>query len=450
MDRRLTILIADDDPVFLKLLPAELALHGFSISTATGGKAVLDVLLKKDFDVVVLDVDLPDISGLEVLERIRMEPGSPEVIMVTADKSLETGLEAMRAGAYDYITKPADAGELSEVIKKAAEKTGLYNENARLLAAAGGVATQNQPVFESPAMKRIFAEAGQIAEVDATILITGESGTGKDVLANWIHSRSSRSARPLVSVNCGAIPENLAESEFFGFEKGAFTGAASQKVGLIEAAHSSTLFLDEVGEMPQSLQVKLLRFLENGVFRRVGSVKDKSSDVRVLAATNRRLQDGIDEGRFRSDLFYRLNVINFEIPPLRDRKEDILLLASVFLERSKAKFGRPNMSFSHNARGRLLAYEWPGNVRELKNVIERNVALARGDTIEEIQGIFDQTPVPKTENRKTSEEIVPLAEIEKDHILKTLESLGGNREKAAVVLGISVRTLYRKLKSYGA
>lgn len=448
MQQKPKVLLADDDPVFLRLLPTQLSSKEIEFSTADNGRAVIDVLEKRDFDVVILDVDLPDINGIEVLEIIRKSQSPPEVIMLTGDQSLETGLRSMRLGAYDYLIKPADPEQLYAVILKAFEKAGLLKQNERLRVAATRRGNIVEPIVESPVAKRVFEEAERIAGMDTTILVTGESGTGKDVLANWIHSKSGRDGQPLVSVNCGAIPENLVESEFFGFEKGAFTGAGTQKTGLIEASDGSTLFLDEIGEMPMSLQVKLLRFLENGTFRRVGSVKDKTADVRVIAATNRDLADGLQDGGFRTDLYYRLNVIRFELPPLRERPEDIEALTDRFLERFKAKYRRPELSLGAQASSQIMSYLWPGNIRELKNTIERLVALTEGNVITQIQGL-DSAPdrLPK----KTPADIpVPLAELERAHILHVLDLVKGKREEAASVLGITSRTLYRKLKQYNS
>lgn len=448
MQQKLRVLLADDDPVFLRLLPTQLASKDLEISTTTNGRSVLDVLSKREFDVVVLDIDLPDLSGIEVLEKIRSGETGPEVVMLTVDSSLATGLKAMRHGAYDYITKPADPDQIYAVILKAAEKARIVKQNQRLRVAAKSKSAGTQPVFGSEATRQLFEEAARVASMDTTVLITGESGTGKDVLANWIHTHSSRAGGPLVSINCGAVPENLAESEFFGFEKGAFTGAGKQKIGLVEAADSSTLFLDEIGEMPLSLQVKLLRFLENGVFRRVGSVRDQTADVRIVAATNRELTEGIEEKTFRADLYYRLNIMRFELPPLRERREDISALAEYFLERFKSKYDREKLILSEGAARQMLEYRWPGNVRELKNSLERSVALSEADMIEKIHGLELSTPPSGVNSEKDQPRSIKLAELEKEHILRVLSDVGGKREKAASILGITSRTLYRKLKQY--
>ncbi|HWW73895.1 MAG TPA: sigma-54 dependent transcriptional regulator, partial [Pyrinomonadaceae bacterium] len=333
MSRKIRVMVVDDDAVLRKLVTDQVARMGFDSQPAASGEQALDALAKSDFDVVLLDIRMPGLSGLDTLREIRKLEDAPEVIMLTADTSLGTGIEAMRLGAYDYLTKPATLDEIEAVIRKADEKRRLVRQNASLRDAvrqpseeAGG-----SLVYKSRAMEGLVALAETAARADSTVVITGESGTGKDVLARFIHARSARADSPMISVNCAALPETLFESEFFGHERGAFTGATSTKRGLIEAADSSTLFLDEVGEMPLQTQVKLLRFLEEGRFRRVGSTRDREADVRVIAATNRNLAEDVSSGRFRADLFYRLNVISLHVPPLRQRREDIPALASHFL-----------------------------------------------------------------------------------------------------------------------
>ena len=450
MKDRIKILIADDDPVLLKLLPAQMSAQEFEISITETGTSVIEALKKEAYDVILLDVNLPDISGVEVLSKIRETNKSTEVVMLTADTSLETGIQAMRLGAYDYITKPAKSDEVEIIIRKAAEKRQLVKQNKQLQVA---VRQQNEnfvvkPVYASPVMEEIYAQAERVADLDTTLLITGESGTGKDVFARWIHSLSSRSELPLISVNCGALPENLFESEFFGYEKGAFTGAAKQKIGLIEAAESSTLFLDEIGEMPMTMQVKLLHFLENGTYRRVGSTQDRKINVRVIAATNKVLTDEIKNSSFRSDLFYRLNVITFNLPPLRERVEDIPKLIDFFLENLKLRYNRHEIKLSDSAASQLKDHQWHGNIRELKNTLERNVALSSGDTIKKIHGLTNHSFENELNKEQTAFKPLTIAELEKTHILNVLKNVDGKREKAASILGITSRTLYRKLKEY--
>ena len=450
MKRKIKILIADDDPVLIELLPVQISSEDFEISTTQNGNSTISAIAKEDFDVILLDVNLPDISGLEVLSKLRQMNDAPEVVMLTADKSLKTGIEAMRHGAYDYITKPAEPAQVEAVIRKASEKHKLVQQNEQLRVA---FRKQNEnlvvkPVHESPPMKELFKQAEKVAELDTTILITGESGTGKDVLARWIHSQGTRSELPLISVNCGALPDNLFESEFFGYEKGSFTGANKQKVGLIEAADGSTLFLDEIGEMPMTMQVKLLHFLENGLFRRIGSTKDRQVDVRVIAATNKNLPEEIQNDNFRADLFYRLNVISFRIPALRRRPEDIPVLINFFLKKLSQRYKRPNLRLSKAAEKELLQHYWYGNVRELKNTLERTVALSTGEVINEVFGLNTQPLVKNKKSFVQEFEPISLADVEKRHILKVLDKVNGKREKAAAILGITSRTLYRKLKEY--
>jgi DNA-binding NtrC family response regulator len=451
MSRKIRVMVVDDDAVLRKLLADQIARMGFDSAPAASGEEALGALSKSDFDVVLLDIRMPGLSGLDALREIRKLEDAPEVIMLTADTSLGTGIEAMRLGAYDYLTKPATLDEIEAVVRKADEKRRLVRQNASLRDAVRQPAEEAQSalVYKSKAMEDLVALAESAARADSTVVITGESGTGKDVLARFIHTRSSRADSPVIAVNCSAVPESLFESEFFGHERGAFTGATATKRGLIEAADGSTLFLDEVGEMPAQIQVKLLRFLEEGRFRRVGSTRDRESDVRVVAATNRNLAEDVQQGRFRADLFYRLNVISLHIPPLRRRREDIPALVEHFLTVFRERFNRPALDLSEEARRRLSAYDWPGNVRELRNCLERAAALAQGDAIE-----ADQVLPPsaaQVQEGGAGESVaapVTLDELERRHILRVLEDAGGNRERAAAILGISARTLYRKLREY--
>ncbi|MBX7173840.1 MAG: sigma-54 dependent transcriptional regulator [Pyrinomonadaceae bacterium] len=448
MKQLIRVLLADDDPILRKLLPLQLSADDFEISTVADGQGVLNALSEEDFEVVLLDVNLPEISGLEILTTIRQNEDAPEVIMLTADSSLQTGIEAMRRGAADYITKPADPQLIEAIIHKATERRSLIKQNQLLKAVVrsqSGISI-TEPVHQSPEMKKIFAQAKIVAKTDTTLLIRGESGTGKDVLARWIHANSGRAELPFLSVNCGALPENLFESEFFGHEKGAFTGASAQKIGLIESAEGSTLFLDEIGEMPLLMQVKLLHFLENGNFRRVGATRDRKANVRVIAATNRPLEEDVRNKTFRADLYYRLNVISFHLPPLRKRKEDIPTLIETFLADLRIRFNRPRLIFSNFAIETLLNHNWYGNIRELRNTIERAIVLSQDDFIEEIYELNDALKHESFAPNPVAVELLPLEEIEKQHIQRVLKAVGGKREKAASILGITSRTLYRKLK----
>ncbi len=454
MKQKIKILLADDDPILRRILPFQLSSNEFETTAVESGQTALEALRKQDFDIVLLDVNLPDASGLEILQTIKQSEDSPEVVMLTADNSLKTGIEAMRRGAYEYITKPAIPEQVEQIIRKAIEKRILIQQNARLRVVAKQQNTKTfiSPVHINPVMTKIYSQAEMVAKIDTTVLITGESGTGKDVLARWIHNKSPRADFSLVSINCGALPENLFESEFFGHEKGSFTGANTQKLGLLEAADNSTLFLDEIGELPLSMQVKLLHFLENGNFRRVGATRDRNVDVRIVAATNRPLELDISDGKFRSDLFYRLNVVSFHIPPLRERREDISSLVVYFIENFKSRFNRPNLELSVEASKTLENYEWKGNIRELKNTLERAIVFSESDFVEEIYGL-NQNNSPSVLSKVTSinnsDNILPLSEIEKKYILEVLTNVGGKREKAASILGITSRTLYRKLKEFG-
>ena len=498
MGRKIRVLVVDDDAVLRRLVTDQAARMGFDSTPASTGEEALELVGRNDFDVVLLDIRMPGMSGLETLRELRKTEDAPEVIMLTADTSLNTGLEAMRLGAYDYLTKPATLDEIETVVRKADEKRRLVRQNASLRDAVRAPSSEETtaPVFRSPAMGGLLALAETAARSDSTVILTGESGTGKDVLARFIHSRSLRADSPMIPVNCAALPESLFESEFFGHERGAFTGATATKRGLIEAADGSTLFLDEVGEMPAQTQVKLLRFLEEGTFRRVGATRDRAADVRVIAATNRTLAEDVTAGRFRADLFYRLNVISLHIPPLRQRPEDVPALAEHFLSVFRERFGRPALDLSEQARRRLSAYPWPGNVRELKNALERAAALASADIIEADQ-ILPHVASPHAAGAPTSDSVnagpsgpaitptgpagltatadrspadpasssgapadrrpgadgqptapTTLEELERRHILAVLEQTGGNRERAAALLGISARTLYRKLREY--
>jgi DNA-binding NtrC family response regulator len=464
MSKKISVLVVDDDPLLRKLVTDQLSRSGFESASASSGEDALASLQATDYDVVLLDIRMNGMSGLDTLREIRRIDDAPEVVMLTADTSLGTGLEAMRLGAYDYLTKPATLDEMEAVIRKAEEKRRLVRQNTNLRAA---VRPQNADsenagalIFASEQMRGLVQMAEQAARLDSTIVITGESGTGKDVLADFIHSRSARAAEPMIRVNCGALPEQLFESEFFGHEKGAFTGATVLKHGLIEAAEGSTLFLDEIGDLPAPMQVKLLHFLEHGRFRRVGSTRDRSADVRIIAATNRRLAEDVQQGRFRTDLFYRLNVISLHVPPLRERCEDIPALVEHFLTLYRARFERPALTVSDDAMRRLTDHAWHGNVRELRNSLERAAALSTPDVLEADQilgvggwgmevGEKASAQSPDFQPSNTNPPPLTLDLIERQHILRVLAEINGNRERAAAILGISSRTLYRKLREYG-
>ena len=459
MNRKIRLLVVDDDSLLRKLVTQQLERVGFDAAPAGSAREALDTLREADYDVVLLDISMPGMSGLDALSEIRGLEDPPEVIMLTADTSLSTGVEAMRHGAYDYLTKPSTLDEMEAVIRKADEKRRLVkqNESLRAVARRTNAADEVPPVMqENSAMAALVAEAQSAARTDSTILLTGESGTGKDVLARFIHTQSGRNSMPIITVNCGALPETLFESEFFGHERGAFTGANTLRRGLLEAADGSTLFLDEIGDLPLPMQVKLLHFLEQGRFRRVGSTRDHNADVRVIAATNRNLPDQIARQSFRADLFYRLNVVSLHVPPLRERPEDIPKLIDYFLGVYRQRFNRPQLDLAPEARARLQTYSWPGNVRELRNCLERAAALSAGDTIEVGQIALLGSDYSGVAVSHTAQAVaaapqmapVTLEDLEREHILSVLKQSAGNRERAAAILGISSRTLYRKLREY--
>lgn len=460
MSRKTRVLVVDDDSLLRKLVTEQLSRSDFGAASAASAREALDVLRDSDFDVVLLDIMMPDMSGLDALREIRKLEDPPEVVMLTADTSLSTGIEAMRHGAYDYLTKPATLDEMEAVLRKADEKRRLVKQNASLRAVSQPAGNSDEviPVIhQNPVMAAVVNQAEAAARSDSTILLTGESGTGKDVLARFIHSKSVRSSNPMIMVNCGALPETLFESEFFGHERGAFTGASSLRRGLLEAADGSSFFLDEIGDLPLVMQVKLLHFLEQGRFRRVGSTRDQNADVRIIAATNRDLESEVERQRFRADLYYRLNVVSLHVPPLRERTEDIPEFINHFLEIYRQRFNRPQLDLSTEAREGLLAYSWPGNVRELRNCLERAAAISVSDTIEAAQIPFlgaghGSFPVSRhdAQGAAPAQQTAPmtLEELEREHILRVLDESDGNRERAAAILGISSRTLYRKLREY--
>jgi DNA-binding NtrC family response regulator len=455
MIRKSRILLVDDDLMLQRLISRQLEREGFSVSAKGDAESALAALREEEYDVVLLDVNLGEASGLDVLKRVRQEEDAPEVVMLTSDATLSTGITAMRLGAYHYLTKPANPEEMGAVLQKAIEKRRLVRQNANLKAVASqSPLLERRPnviIHRSRAITALIKRAESAARLDTTILITGESGTGKDVLARYAHAHSARNQEPIVTVNCGALPETLFESEFFGHERGSFTGASGLKRGIIETADGGTLFLDEIGDMPLTVQVKLLHLLEHGTFRRIGSTREHETDVRIIAATNRNLLEDVDNGRFRADLFYRLNVISLHVPPLRERPEDVQALAEHFLGSYRQRFNRPSLEFAPDAMRSMEAYHWPGNIRELRNSVERAVALAAGEAIE-AEDLFLRAVRPSTartaQNDPAPEKFTTLDEVERLYIMRVLQAMGQNRDRTATILGITARTLYRKLQEY--
>ncbi|MGF9907048.1 sigma-54-dependent transcriptional regulator [Brevibacillus porteri] len=449
------ILIVDDEADFRHLLTSRLKRKGYFTLEAADGISAQNLVTSETIHVILLDLKMPGMDGLSFLQWCKETSPAIQIIVVTGHGTIETAIEAMKRGAYDYLTKPYNLNELELLISKAIEKQQLAEENQQLREALStNGKTTFQIVAESPKLKEVLATAKRVASTDFLVLLKGESGAGKDVIARLIYECSERAAGAFVPINLGAIPETMLESELFGHEKGAFTGATAQKKGLVEIAHLGTLFLDEVGDLPFPLQVKLLRFLETGEFRRIGSPILHKVDVRIIAATNADLEKKVEEGTFRSDLYFRLHVMDITIPPLIERREDILPLSAFFLNRLKRKY--PVKPLSVKAQAALLAYSFPGNVRELAHMIERAVVLAKGEEIDDKDLFPHEQQVPQNpsdrkliSSAETGEkEAFLLKNVEREHIKHVLDVLQWNKTKTAEKLGISVRNLYRKIEEY--
>ncbi len=444
-----TLLVVDDDPNVRKVLVAQLKDAGFKVEEAQSGQEANRLIDRRAYDVIICDLVMEGVSGIDVLMHSKRVNPDVEVIMLTAFGSVESAVQALQSGAFHYITKPHNREELIVTVQRALEQNRL---RLRLRALERQMREQfgvENIVTVNPQMQQLIKTAISVAHTESNVLITGESGTGKELIAGLIHSMSSVADKPFVAVNCGGIPESLLESELFGHVKGAFTGAISTKRGLVEEADGGTLFLDEVAEMNPTLQVKLLRFIQNGEFRRVGENEVRRVKVRIIAATNKDLQQAMEAGEFREDLYYRLSVIPLHIPPLRERREDISLLAQHFVKLFANRLDKPIRGISKDALNALMQYHWPGNVRELMNAIEHGVALSSGDMLELkdlpphiTQPVTDDT-IPLAESKGT------LEDIEKSYILKVLQETGWNQKQACRILGLSKATLYRRLKKYG-
>ncbi len=444
-----TVLVVDDDLAHRTMLRTLMSGWGYEVSEAADGEAAIEAVHRTPFDLVLMDIRMIRVSGLEALEEIkRFNPAIPIIIM-TAYASVETAVEALKKGAYDYLTKPLDFDELRLAMNRAMEHSRLKEENRLLRENLGKHFDRRNLIGRSQVMTRLLETVDQVAPSEATVLITGESGTGKEMIAGAVHFNSRRREGPFVKINCAAITETLLESELFGHEKGAFTGADRRKEGKFRQADGGTLFLDEVSEMTLGMQVKLLRVLQEREVTRVGGNDVIKVDVRVVAATNRDLIPLIEAGRFREDLYYRLNVVTLHVPPLRERREDIPLLAQRFLETFSERNRKTIKGFTPQAMDRLLKYPWPGNVRELMNMVERAVVLSRSEYLDEADlSPALREPVPE---KTPPEELgsLPLEDVERATILRTLEQAGGNKSEAARRLGITRRTLHQKLKKYG-
>jgi two-component system response regulator HydG len=449
-ERKPTILVVDDDEAHRTMLKTLTRGWGYAVSEADDGSTAVAAVEKGPYDLILMDVRMLKVSGIEALETIKsMNPAIPIIIM-TAYSSVETAVEALKKGAYDYLTKPLDFEKLKIIIRRAMDHIRLREENQLLRETLGQRFDRQNIIGSSRVMERLLETLAQVAPSEATILISGESGTGKELIAGAVHFNSPRKDGPFVKLNCAAVTESLLESELFGHEKGSFTGADRRKEGKFYLAHRGTIFLDEVSEMSLTMQVKLLRVLQEREITRVGGETVVPVDVRVLVATNRDLEARIREEKFREDLYYRLNVIRLEIPPLRQRREDIPLLANHFLRHFNEKNRKEIKNFTPAAMDRLIRYEWPGNVRELMNAVERGVVLTRSDFLDagDIPMVGEEETIRQPSVAARAEGM-SLEVVEKTAILQTLEAVGGNKSEAARRLGITRKTLHQKLKRYG-
>ncbi|MCI6664146.1 MAG: sigma-54 dependent transcriptional regulator [Treponema sp.] len=443
-----TILIIDDEKNIREGLSAALELDGYSVKLAANGAEGLALIEKGDIDLVITDLRMPGISGEEVLAKVRGEsPGIP-VIVLTGHGSIDTAVDAMRNGAYDFLTKPLSLDRLSLIVKRALAGRELEIRHSSLQQELDAKASFESIIGKSAEMQRIFQMVRKAADSKASVLITGESGTGKELIANALHNLSPRKNHPFIKVHCAALSETLLESELFGHEKGAFTGAAARKRGRFELANTGTIFLDEIGEINQNVQIKILRVLQDKRFERVGGEDTLEVDVRVIAATNRNLEEEIAQGRFREDLFYRLNVVHIQVPPLRDRKDDIPLMLNAFLDEFNRENNKSITGFDARSRSALYKYDWPGNIRQLRNCVESAVVMCSGNEIT----LEDLPPTVRGAAESNVIQVpvgISMAEAEKIIIQQNLASNQGNKSKTADILGIGRKTLHRKLEGYG-
>ncbi|MGB7219605.1 MAG: sigma-54 dependent transcriptional regulator [Vicinamibacterales bacterium] len=449
------LLVVDDEEPVLKIIERLAAKAGYDVVTCANGSEALRALARKPADLAMVDLRMPDVNGLDLLRQIRVSVPSCAVILMTGFAAVDSAVEAIKLGAREYLTKPFDfdrlrqvLGEIREELERRADVVALEDEVARRLEFCGMLG-------RSPLMQEVFSLIQRLAPHAKQVLVTGETGTGKELAARAFHQVGPRRTRPFVTINCSAVVDTLFESELFGHVRGAFTGAVEAKQGLFEAAHGGTLFLDEVGELPMSVQAKLLRAIDNGEVQRVGSLQPKQVDVTVIAATNRDLRAEVAAGRFRGDLFYRLNVVEVALPPLRERREDVPYLTAAFVRECAQRIRKPLTGLTPSAERLILAARWDGNVRELKNVIERACLLTDGSLISEreLAGAFGPEHVPAAAHgrhldvtrSRANDVAVPLQEVEREHIVDVLQQVNGNRMAAARILGISRRALYRRL-----
>jgi DNA-binding NtrC family response regulator len=450
---RATILVVEDDAAMRAFLREVLEEEGHAVEVAAGGRGGVERVRQGGVDLVISDVKMPDLDGLDMLREIKAVSPSPHVITITAFGSIDTAIRAVKLGAFDYITKPFDVDQLTLSVGKALAERALRSEVARLRDEVQKSYRWGNLIGRSAAMQEIFALIRRLSGSAASVLVTGASGTGKELVAKAIHFNSPRRERPFVALNCAAIPDTLLESELFGYKRGAFTDARADRAGIFVEADGGTIFLDEIAELSPALQAKLLRVLQEGEIRPLGAARSEKIDVRVVAATNKDLETRLASGSFREDLYYRLNVIHIHLPALRDRPEDVLELAEHFLTRSASKAGKEVRGFHETTRKALLSYGWPGNVRELENVVERAVALAENVLVQP----EDLPPVVRERRTPAEDDLgaalargLTLEELEREYIKRMLAAEGGNKTRAAQRLGLDRKTLYRKLEEYAA
>ncbi|KGE70652.1 sigma-54-dependent transcriptional regulator [Spirochaeta lutea] len=445
---KFNILLAEDEKNIREGLAKNLELDGYQVYQAVDGQQALEIMRQEEIDLVVTDLRMPRLSGEQLLNEVVQHWPSVAVIVLTGHGTIETAVQAMRDGAFDFLTKPLDLERLSLLVRRALSTRELVLQHRQLQAELEGRRLSNHIIGKSPAMQKVFEMINQVAPTKASVLITGESGVGKELVADAIHRLSPRREKAFIKVHCAALSESLLESELFGHEKGAFTGAVNRKRGRFELAHLGSIFLDEIGEINQSVQIKILRVLQEKSFERVGGEQTVEVDVRLIAATNRDLKAEIEQGTFREDLYYRLNVVNIHIPPLRERKDDIPLLVSSFLKEFSEENGKIIHGIDQKARAAIHRYQWPGNIRELRNTIESAVVLAKGDIIT----LDDLPPHIGQDNEGDYIKLsigASMADAERELIRATLAAEKGNKSKASEVLGIGRKTLHRKIHEYG-
>ncbi len=456
MKQIIKVLVVDDDESYREGLRSILETEGYEVKTVIDGVSAINILQSNQYDLILLDIVMPLVNGIDVLKNIKNSFYDCEVVMLTGENDIHTAVESIKLGAYDYLLKPCSGTEIINTLNRAVERKRLLLQNKALKTELARRAASSKIVTQSPAVLDILNLAMKVAPTDAIVLIQGESGTGKELIANYIHSNSERKEQPFVVLNCASMQETLLESELFGHEKGAFTDASKEKQGLVEIANGGTLFLDEIGEISPVIQPKLLRFVQSGEYRRLGGTRTLQSDVRILSATNRNLKEEVRQGRFREDLLYRMNVFTLELPPLRDRKEDIPFLVDNFLHR---RYGEKNgWKIAEDTLAALCQYEWPGNVRELENIIERATIVADDRTIQfKDLALLKKSRVLKNESAESGAigtevevgKLVALKDLEKAHISGVLNAVSWDKKLAAKILDINLKTLYLRIQTYG-